>query len=113
MRFAHSLPIEICRRKSATVWASDSGELLDCQPGPAQIAAFARRPGVVPGRLDQQAAGVAGARLGDRALPTALTARVLRGRQAEVAHQPRRAGEALEVTDLGAETERREGVDAA
>ncbi len=59
----------------------------------------------MPGGLDQQAPGMARARLGDRSLATLLPACVLGGNQAEVAHQLSGAPKALEVADLGAEAE--------
>src|SRR3954469_20324690 len=68
---------------------------------------------VVPGRLDQQGGRGARARLGDRAQAPLVSGRVLRRHRAEVAHQLARATEALEVADLGAEPDCREGVDPA
>src|SRR5256886_13879079 len=55
----------------------------------------------VPGRLDQQPADVAVADLGDRALPSLLTAGGVRGHQADERHELLGGGEAVEVADLG------------
>jgi hypothetical protein len=86
--------------------------------GPAGLAALegaaaARWAAVVPGRLDEQSAGVSGTGLGDRSLAAALAGGALRRHQSEVAAQVRGAREAGEVADLGAQADRGEGVDAA
>ena len=122
----------------ATATVTIGGALaLGAQPGPGAVEAPLRRPAdrdrgrrlaalallerppragavaVVPGRLDQQPAGVARAGLGDRPLPAPLASRGLGRHQPDVAHQPAGAGEATEVADLGAEPDRRQRVDAA
>src|SRR5204863_8784910 len=66
-------------------------------------AAAAGWAAVVPGRLDEQSAGVAAAGLGDLALAAAFAGAVFRRDEAEVAHHPRGAREALPVADLGAQ----------
>jgi hypothetical protein len=55
----------------------------------------------VPGCLDEQAAGVFGAGLGDRSLAALLAGGVLAGNDAEVAGKQARVLEAGEVADLG------------
>lgn len=75
-------------------------------------AADAGWAAVVAGGLDEQSAAQRGAGLGDRALAALVAAGVLRGDQAEVGAQRPGPREAGEVTDLGAEPERAEGVDA-
>jgi hypothetical protein len=74
------------------------------------------RPGlgqVVPGGLDEEPAGVAGAGLGDRALPAALPGLVEGRDEAEPGGQLRRPLETSEVADLEREHERGQRVDAA
>ncbi len=56
---------------------------------------------VRPGRLDEDAAQVRVARLGDGSAPHPLAARVLAGDRPGVAHQLSRPGEAAELPDLG------------
>src|SRR6266508_1286783 len=73
----------------------------------------ARRVLVVPGRLDEQAAGVAVAGLGERAAGAPLAGGVLADGEPEEAHQLARRGEAAEVADLGEQAERGQGGDAA
>src|SRR5215216_6122748 len=73
----------------------------------------ARRVLVVPGRFDEQPAGVAVAGLGDVAAVLLVARRVLRWGQAEVAHQLARMSEAAEVADLGEQPERGSEPDAA
>jgi hypothetical protein len=75
--------------------------------------ALAGRAAVVAGRLDEEPACVAGAGLGDRALPSLLAGAVFGGDEPEVVHQLRGALEAGEVADLGAQSDRGERVDAA
>jgi len=69
------------------------------------------RAQVVPGGLDEQPAGVAGAALGDRTLPPALAGLVERGYEAEPGDELRRPREAGEVADLRCEHERGQRVD--
>jgi hypothetical protein len=75
--------------------------------------AGARRAAVVPGGLDQQPPGVAGAGLGDRSLLACLPGAAFGGDEPQVAHQLAGALEAGEVADLGAQPDRRQRVDAA
>ncbi len=75
----------------------------DADPRPAPI---------VPGRLDLDAARVAGAGLRDRARLGALAGLLERGDESEPAGELRRSPEAGEVADLEREHERRERVDA-
>src|SRR5207245_3317178 len=70
-------------------------------------------PTRVPGRFDQEAAHVAVADLGDRALPALLAGGALRGHQADEGHELLGAAEAAEVADLGYQRERGQRVDAA
>ena len=81
--------------------------------GGAGAWALAGRAAVVPGRFDEEPAGVAGAGLGDRALPSLLAGAVLGGDEPEVVHQLRGVLETGEVADLGAQPDRGERVDAA
>ena len=74
---------------------------------------LARRAAVVPGGFDQQPAAVPGPGLGDRALAALLARCVLRGNEAEVAHQERGTREAVKVADLRAEPDRAQRLDAA
>ena len=74
--------------------------------------AFAGRAAVVPGRLDEEPARVAGAGLRDRALPSLLARAVFGADEPEVVRQLRGVLEAGEVADLGAEPDRGERVDA-
>src|SRR5439155_16640199 len=69
----------------------------------AERAADGGALAVVPGGLDEQPAGVARAGLGDRPEAALLAGRVLRRDQPDVAQQRLGAGEAFEVTDLGAQ----------
>jgi hypothetical protein len=62
---------------------------------------------------DELVARVTGAGLGDRSQPPLLAGRRFRGDQPDVAHQLLGAREALEVTDLGAQPDGAERVDAA
>ena len=79
-----------------------AGELVaDLRPSPR-----------VPGRLDEQAADVAVADLGDRALPALLAGGVLRGDEPDEGHELLGAVEAAEVADLGDERERGQRLDA-
>src|SRR3954469_7151001 len=76
----------------------------------------ARDPGrstVMPGRLDQEPAGVLAAGLGDRTAALALAGGMLGRDDAEVAHDLRRVPEAAEVANLGAQTGGGQGVDPA
>src|SRR6202140_2841201 len=68
-----------------------------------QLQALADAGGVavVPGRLDQYAAHVSVAGLGDRPEPSLRTARVLGGDHSQVPHQLARMREAPEVPELG------------
>lgn len=72
--------------------------------------AGARGTRVLPGGLDEQAAGVAGAGFGDRALATVLPGLVERGDEPEPASELARFREAVEVADLECERERGQGV---
>src|SRR5262249_50367236 len=81
--------------------------------GAGGVVAEPRPPARVPGRLDQQAANVAVADLGDRALAALLTGGVLRGHEADEGHELLGAREAAEVADLSDERERGQRVDAA
>src|SRR5205809_882841 len=65
----------------------------------AEASGEAGRVLVVPGRLDQQAAGVLVAGLGGRAALAALAGGVLADGQAEEAHQLARRAEAAEVAE--------------
>jgi len=56
---------------------------------------------VVPGRLDQYAANVTVAGLGDRAEPSLRTARMFGGDQSQVPHELTRMCEAPEISELG------------
>jgi hypothetical protein len=75
--------------------------------------ADARPVAVVVGGLDQEAAGVRGPGLGDRAEAAPFVGGVLGGHDPEEARQLARLGEAGEVADLGAEAGGRQRVDAA
>ena len=75
--------------------------------------AAARGVVVVPGGLDQQAAGVPVAGLGDVTAVSLIAGGVLARGQAEEAHQLARRCEAAEVADLGEQPERGVGRDAA
>src|SRR3954454_847063 len=79
----------------------------------SRLVSRPRRVAVRPGRLDQQAARVRAAGLGDRALAAAIAAGVLGGDQADPAHQLRRFLEAAEVADFGDQPGRGELLDAA
>src|SRR5512141_737088 len=67
---------------------------------------------VAPTRLDEDAAGVAVAGLGDPASPLLAAAGVLAGDEADEGHELARALEATEVVDLGEEDHGGEGGDA-
>src|SRR3954452_7803460 len=77
-----------------------------------QGAADARWARVVVGGLDEQPARVHGAGLGDSALAALVAAGVFGWDQAKVGAERRRAEEALEVADFGADAERRQRVEA-
>ena len=79
----------------------------------SEAARDPRRPAVVPGRLDQQPAGVLAAGLGDRPAPAALAGGVLGRHDAEIAHDLRRVPEAVEVADLRAQPGGGQRVDPA
>ena len=68
---------------------------------------------VVPGGLDEQPAGVAGAGLGDRAEAALAVGGVLGRDDAQEGRQLRGLGEAGEVADLAAQPDRRERRQAA
>lgn len=68
---------------------------------------------VLPGRLYRQAPRVLGPGPGDRSLPALLTGRLFAGHHAEVACQQTWVRETAEVTPLGRQPNRGEGVDAA
>src|SRR4029077_9883830 len=66
-----------------------------------QVAADAGGVAVIPGRLDEDAANVTVAGLGDRAESSLGTDGVLGGHQPQVSHQLTRIREAPEITELG------------
>jgi hypothetical protein len=68
---------------------------------------------VVPGGLDEEAAGEAGAGLGDRTARLARAGLVQRGDESEPSRQLAGSLEAAEVADLEMQHERRERLDAA
>ncbi len=65
------------------------------------MAADLCRIPISPRAFDQRASGVAVPGLGDPALPPPLSGRVLRGREAEVAHQLARGVEPREIPEFG------------
>src|SRR5215211_537247 len=67
---------------------------------------------VMVGGLDQEAAGVGGSGLGDRALAAPFVGGALGGHDAEEARQQARLWEPSEVADLGGEARGRQRVDA-
>ena len=80
---------------------------------PPQLAAELWRACVVMSRLDQQAPGMLGARLGDPALATPLVGGPLGRGDAQMAGEQLRLAKAREVADLSADSRRRERVDAS
>ena len=80
---------------------------------PGERFADARLVAVMVCGLDQQAAGVAGAGLGDRALATLLAGGALGGHDAEKARQQAGLSKPPEVADLGGKPGGRERVDPA
>src|SRR5207245_7069619 len=78
-----------------------------------ELVADLRPPTRVPRRFDQEAAYMAVADLGDRALPTVLAGGMLGRDEPDERHQLLGACEAAEVTDLGDERKRGQRVDAA
>src|SRR3954453_7324601 len=79
-------------------WPADRGHRLRLSALTArEFAPDPGRPAVVPGRLDQQPAGVLPAGLRDRAEPPLVAGGVLRRHHPEVAHQLPGATEAIEV----------------
>src|SRR5919201_6397844 len=79
----------------------------------AQVGADPRLTQVVPGGFDEDAAGEAGAGLGDRAARLALARLVQRGDEPEPGGELAGAPEAGEVADLEMEHERGQRLDAA
>src|ERR1700722_10481159 len=66
---------------------------------------------IAPGGLNQNAARVFVAAFGNGSLPTARTARVLRGHQSEVGHERARMFKARQIPDLGNEGDRCEEIE--
>ena len=79
----------------------------------ADLVGDARGTPVVPGRLDEQTAGMLGAGLGDRTLAALVAGGVLAGDDAEVAGEQARMLEAGEVADLSGQSGCGEGADPA
>src|SRR6266516_1702943 len=112
LRFAaagHPLPA-LVEALLAAPGALDHGRVLAALAA-GELVADGRPPAGVPGRFDQQPAGVAVADLGDRPLPALLAGGALRGDEPDEGHQLLGRLEAVEVADLGHERERGQRVD--
>ena len=72
-----------------------------------------RAMAIVPGDLDEDAAQVRIAHLGDPAVADGLPGAVLAGDHAQEAHQAARGEKAADVKELGDNDQRGQGVDAA